>query len=228
MKVSELMTTDVATTTPAATLKEVAHMLVERGISGMPVCDDEGAVVGVISEGDILYKARGPVERPGGTLGWLFDATPEWEHEKAEARTAGEAMSAPAVTIAPIESVAAAARMMTESGVNRLPVVSFDGRLVGIVTRADLVRAFVRSDRVIAAEIREEVLERALWLTPGTIEVAVRDGAVELTGELETEADVHVLELLVARVPGVVAVQSQVTARPPRKQARAWHSTVGW
>jgi CBS domain-containing protein len=102
---------------------------------------------------------------------------------------------------------------MTEECVNRLPVVA-DGRLVGILTRADLIRAFVRPDPVIAAEVRDDVLRRMLWLTPGVIEVDIRDGEVDLAGELDTEAEVEVLEKLVAKVPGVVTVRSSVTFRP--------------
>jgi len=219
MKVSDLMTTDVVTTTPATSLREVARMLVEHGISGMPVCDDAGALVGVVSEGDILFKERGRSKHRDGVLGWLLDPTPEWEREKGEARTAGEAMSAPPVTTSPISSAATAARLMTEHGVNRLPIVAWDGRLVGIVTRTDLMRAFVRPDDLVAAEIRDDVLRRVLWLTPGKIEVDVRDGEVDLVGELDTEAEAQVLEKLVANVPGVVTVRSAVTFRPQKTAA---------
>lgn len=220
MNVSSLMSTDVVTTTPATPLREVARVLVEHKISGIPVCDDAGAVVGVVSEGDILFKERGPIETRSGFLGWLLDSPSESELEKARARTAGEAMTSPPVTAAPFESAAAAARRMTEVGVNRLPVVAMDGRLVGIVTRADLIRAFVRPDHVIAAEIRDEVLRRVLWLTPGVVQVEVRDGEVDLAGELDTEAEVEVLEKLVATVPGVVAVRSAVTVRAEKAAAR--------
>lgn len=210
MKVSELMTTDVVTTTPATPIRDVARAMVEHGISGMPVCDDAGAVVGVISEGDVLYKELGRVEVRGGFLGWFLD--PETDVvEKSEARTAAEAMTSPAITALPYESAAAAARHMTEKGVNRLPVVTNDGRLVGIVTRADLVRAFVRPDHLVEAEIRDDVLRRVLWLTPGAIDVQVRDGEVDLAGLLDTEAEAEVLEKLVAKVPGVVTVRSAVT-----------------
>ena len=219
MKVSDLMTAEVVTTTPTASLKDVARALVERGISGMPVCDDAGAVVGVISEGDILYKERGPTERRHGPLGWLVDMTPDWEIAKSDARTAGEAMSAPAITVTPIESAATAARLMTENGINRLPVVAMNGRLVGILTRADLVRAFVRPDEEIAAEIRDDVLERVLWADPGSIEIAVHDGEVDLAGRLQTETEVEVLEKLVAKIPGVVTLRSKVTA-PPAARVR--------
>jgi CBS domain-containing protein len=213
MKVSDLMTTDVVTTTPDTPIRAVARVLVERGISGVPVCDDTGAVIGVLSEGDILLKEVGRVEARGGLLAWFLDPDSDWKVEKSQALSAGEAMSSPAITAVPYESVAAAARRMTDESVNRLPVVSSDGRLVGILTRTDLVRAFVRPDGLVAEEIREDVLRRVLWLTPGTVEVDVRDGAVRLAGELETQAEVEVLEKLVAKVPGVVSVQSDVTAR---------------
>jgi predicted transcriptional regulator len=168
----------------------------------------------VLSEGDILFKELGPVESRGGFLGWFLDPLSESELEKTQARTAGQAMTSPAVTAMPFESAAAAARRMTVEGVNRLPVVGLDGRLAGILTRTDLIRAFVRPDQVIAAEIRDEVLRRVLWLSPGVIDVDVRDGEVELAGELDTEAEVQVLEKLVGKVPGVVTVRSAVTFRP--------------
>ena len=220
MNVSNLMSTDVVTTTPATPLRDVARVLVEHKISGMPVCDDAGTVVGVVSEGDILFKERGRIEPPDGFLGWLLRSPSKSELEKTRARTAGEAMTSPPVTAAPFESAAAVARRMTEVGVNRLPVVAMDGRLVGIVTRADLIRAFVRPDHVIASEIRDEVLRGVLWLTPGLIDVEVRDGEVDLVGELDTEGEAEVLETLVTKVPGVVAVRSSVKVRAEKAAAR--------
>ncbi len=212
MKVEELMSRDVVTVTPEASLKEVAQLLVEHGISGLPVCDAQGRVVGVISEGDILYKERGRVERRG-RLARLLAPARRGELAKAQARTAGEAMSAPAITIGPERPAAAAARLMVERQVNRLPVVGGDGSLVGIITRADLVRAFNRSDEEIATEIREQILRRILWVEPDSFQVSVRGGEVELAGELETEADLSVLLKLVQKVPGVVAVRSAVSHR---------------
>ena len=216
MQVSDLMTTDVVTTTADTSLRDVAKTLLEHDISGMPVCDDFGTVLGLVSEGDILFKERGRLDSRGGFIGWLLGSCPEWKSEKAQARTAGEAMSSPPITAASFESSAAAARRMTEKGINRLPVVAMDGRLVGILTRSDLIRAFVRPDHVIAAEIRDDVLRRVLWLAPGVIDIGVRDGEVELAGELDTEEETEVLEKLVAKVPGVVSVRSAVTSRPER------------
>lgn len=213
MDIKDLMTRDVVTAAPEASLKDVAKTLIERGISGMPVCDQRGRLLGVISEGDILHKERGRIERRGGPLAWLVGGTPYTDVAKAHARTAREAMTAPAITIGPDRPAAAAARLMVEEGVNRLPVVSSDGAVLGIVTRADLVRAFTRTDEEIAEEIREDILRRALWADPGMLQVTVRDGAVSLAGELETSGDVAVLERLAVQVPGVVSLRSTVTHR---------------
>ena len=88
-----------------------------------------------------------------------------------------------------------------------------DGRLVGIVTRADLVRAFTRPDAAIATEIQQDILERVLWADPSAINLFVREGEVEASGELETSTDVEIFEQLVAKVPGVVSLKSSVTYR---------------
>jgi CBS domain-containing protein len=213
MRVQDVMTQDVRTIAPEASLKDAAGQLVDHGISGMPVCDAGGRIVGVLSEGDILYKERGRTDPRSRLLARLVNGAAARTARKSAARTVREAMSAPAITIAATSQAAAAARSMVEHGVNRLPVVDWDGLLVGIVTRADLVRAFVRSDKQIASEIREDVLYRVLWIEPGRVEVVVRDGDVTLSGELETSADVAVLERLVEKVPGVVSVRSTVTRR---------------
>jgi CBS domain-containing protein len=211
MRVGEVMTEDVLTIGPEAPLKDVARILVEHGVSGLPVCDIEGNVVGVISEGDILYKEHDPKEgHRGGPLSWIVEGSPSGAGElKATALTAAKAMTAPAITVAPYESVAEAARLMCERGVNRLPVVK-DEKLIGIVTRADLVRAFIRSDEEIAKEIEDEVLGRTLWIDAGKLDVEVTHGSVQLDGRLHTRSDAELLERLVARVPGVVGVESRV------------------
>ena len=209
MKVKELMTTDVRTVGVDTPLKEVAEVLAGEGISGLPVVDEAGRVVGVVSEADILYKERPRPRRRSGPLAWFLDVEAYDAAVKGAARTAGEAMTEPPVTVGPDRAVAEAARLMIERGVNRLPVVR-DGELLGIVTRADLVRAFTRSDEQVAAEIRDDVLRRALWLEPGVVDVAVEGGEVTLTGTLEGRSDSELLTTLVRRVPGVVGVHSEV------------------
>jgi CBS domain-containing protein len=227
MNVHDLMTRAVITARRETSLKEVATLLAQRGISGLPVVDDNGRVLGVVSEGDILFKERGPLERKG-MLARLSRTAGADHQPKFEAQTAGQAMTAPAETIAPWRSVAAAAAQMLEAGVNRLPVVDDEGRLVGIVTRADLVRAFVRPDAEIEREIREEVLERALLLeTPAAINVEVDQGKVTLGGTLRIRTDVEFLLALVARVPGVVEVDSSINWQEDnltQHPAQAWAS----
>ena len=208
MRVQEIMTTDVLTIGPEAPLKDVARILVEHRVSGIPVCDIERRVLGVVSEGDILYKAQSRDGR-GGPLAWLLDSGSASAAAKAAARTVDEAMTSPAITISPFRSVDEAARLMIEHGVNRLPVVAGE-ELVGIVTRADLVRAFTRSDAAIRNEIVEELLERTLWLEPGAVHVGVVGGHVRLAGRLQTRSDASLLERLVARVAGVVSIESEL------------------
>jgi CBS domain-containing protein len=209
MKVADVMTVDVVTVGKKTPLRDVAALLTERRISGLPVVD-EGRVVGVVSEGDILAKERGRAAERRGLFGVLLDDRAKAEL-KLEARTAEAAMTSPALTIAPERSVAEAAGTMVDQGVNRLPVVGTDGTLLGIVTRADLVRAFVRTDEELAEDIREGVLLKALWITPGNVNVVVNEGVVTLRGEVENRATAEMLPDFVRRVPGVVAVRSDVT-----------------
>lgn len=209
MKVHEVMTKDPLTIGPEASLKDVARILVERGITGLPVCDIERRVLGVVSETDLLYKAQGRPSEQHARLAWAFGAGASPEPGKLAARSAGEAMTSPAITIAPDRSVDEAARLLTEYGINRLPVVR-DGELVGILTRADIVRAFLRDDESIREEIEHELLQRTLWLDPGAVEVEVDRGAVRLTGSVRTRGDADLLERLVTRVPGVVEAVSEL------------------
>lgn len=200
MNVTDVMTHDVVTVEPGASLKEAARLLAANRVSGLPVVTSEGAVLGIVSEADVLAKesdVAGNAPRAEG-------------HDLHDARVVGEAMTAPALTIEPSRRVAAAAKMMVEHSVNRLPVVE-NGKLVGIVTRADLVRAFVRTDAEIATEIREDVVEHSLRLDPDEVQVEVNDGEVTFRGRVDNRADAELLPKVAGRVPGVVTVHSQLT-----------------
>jgi len=206
MKVSDVMTRDVVTVEEDTPLKDVAELLLEHDISGVPVVY-EGRVVGVVSETDILYKERGPEGEPRGTISWLLDAPDASFRRKLAARTAGEAMSSPPVTIRPTRPLAQAAAMMLEHRVNRLPVVQGD-RLVGLVTRTNMVRAFARSDEEIEQAIREDVFLGTLWQSSDGVVVDVSGGEVVLRGEVQSEAQADAIRTFASRVPGVVAVES--------------------
>jgi len=213
MRVHEVMTADVATTTTDTLLKDAALELATRRISGMPVLDDEGCVVGVLSEADILAKEGGEQER-AGFLQWFLDPTDPWVAARFDAVTVGDAMSCPAKTIHPQASVADAATTMLEQRVNRLPVVDTSGKLLGLVSRGDLVRAFARTDAEIQHEIEQDVLRRRMWLKPDEVRVSVTNGVVTLSGSVGMRSYVELLPKFARGVPGVVEVESSVTTRP--------------
>jgi CBS domain-containing protein len=212
MTVGDVMTRSVVSVRSWTPLKEVAQLLIERRISGLPVIDDNGALLGVVSEGDFLMKEQGAQAIRHRPLARIFGESRESRARlaKFEAVTAGEAMTAPAVTIASGRHIAEAAAVMTTRGVNRLPVVD-EGRLVGIVTRADLVRAYVRSDDELAATIRDEVLLRILWLDPAQFTVLVKDGVASIAGRVERRSTAEMIERAMSMVPGIVDVQPDLT-----------------
>ncbi len=209
MKVKDVMTREVVTVEPWTPLREVARLMVDRRVSGLPVVDEDGSVIGVVSEGDILVKERGQVGERS-----LFDHLLEVngsEGVKHDAQDAANAMTSPAVTIRPDRAVSEAAALMLDRCVNRLPVVDHHGALLGIVTRADLVRAFVREDHAIEREIREDVILRTLWSVPERLTVGVDSGEVTIEGEVADAESAELLVRFVERVPGVVGIQSRVT-----------------
>jgi CBS domain-containing protein len=215
MKVKDAMTTDVKTVGPATSLKDAAAILAEHKISGLPVVDD-GRVVGVVSEAEIVVKERGEVPHHG-LSGLLHRREATALATKVEARTVGEAMSSPAITIEPWESLAGAAAMMIENGVNRLPVVEED-ELIGILTRADLVRAFARGDREIERDIREHAM---LGITfPEDLELKVENGDVTLRGKIDSKLDAEVLPTVIRRIPGVVSVDAELECWDPEAERK--------
>jgi len=211
MKIHELMQRDVVTVAPETSLKDVAALLVEHRISGLPVCTEDGRVVGVVSEADIVQKEQTDDFASTALLGRLLDQA-YGDGIRFAARTAGGAMTSPAVTVRSRDDVAHAAHLMITKRVNRLPVV--DGtRLVGIVTRSDLVRAFQRDDTTILGEIEQDVLRSMLWIDPESLDVSVEDGVVRIDGQVETKTIAEIVRACVRRVPGVVDVESDLTWR---------------
>jgi CBS domain-containing protein len=216
MKVREVMTENVFTVTADAPLKVVATRMLEYGVSGLPVVDGD-RVLGVVSETDVLFKERTAPERKG-VVDWLVHYAEDPPRAKLEARTAGQAMTTPAVTIASGRPVADAAALMLDLSIDRLPVVD-GGRLVGIVTRADLVRMFTRADDVVEREIREEGILRRFWAGPTNITVTVTDGNVVLEGGAATQDLAESIVEFAERTPGVVSVESKLTW--PKKKTKA-------
>ena len=206
MQIVELMTRDPIAVGPETPLKDVAAILLEHGISGVPVIGERLEVLGVVSEADIIAKEVGPDPRDRRLIGWLLGGR-YVDRQKIEARTATEAMESPAITVGAGETVAEAARLMTELGIKRLPVVDDEGVLIGIVTRTDLVRAFTRADEEIEREIRQMLLE-TLWLDEPGLQLSIKRGEVRLGGKMRRRSDAELLARLTQRVPGVVGVHS--------------------
>lgn len=208
MRVVDLMTTDVITTTTDTGLKDAARVLIQAGVSGLPVVDGDGRLVGIITEADFVEaeadRAWGREKRR--LLDALFG-----ERQPRQATTVGEAMTRHPVVIDMESDVTEAARKMIEHGVKRLPVVNPDGRLEGIISRADILRAFARPDEVIADEVRNDVLRRILMLDPEEFEVEVADGVVRIGGHVVDRSDVQLIEALIGRLEGVVRVESSIT-----------------
>jgi CBS domain-containing protein len=209
MRVEDIMSAEVAVARPDMSLKEAARLLVEHGVSGLPVVTEAGEVVGVISETDLLPHSADPPRRRRA-LAWLLERDGRAALD-TPARLVADAMSAPAITVEAFWTVPGAAHVMRERGITRLPVVRA-GRLVGVVSRADIVRAFARSDEDIQREVRELLdFQRALWSDELSVDVAVAGGEVALTGGVERRSLAEMLPAMAERVPGVVAVASQLS-----------------
>jgi CBS domain-containing protein len=200
------MTTEVVTVTPGMSLKEAARTMTDLGVSGLPVLDDQGRIVGIITEADFLAREAGRAEpRRRRLLDALFN-----EPQVAEAENVEQAMTLDPVVIYPEASLTEAARVMVNHGVKRLPVVDAEGKLRGVISRADVVAAFTRPDDVIEDEIREDVIRRILFLEDGAVDVKVADGIVTLRGTVPTKSDARLLEELTRRLDGVVRLDAGV------------------
>ncbi|MGV9249843.1 CBS domain-containing protein [Streptomyces sp. NPDC003697] len=209
--VGDLMTSAVVSVRRDTSFKDIAEHLAEHDITAVPVVDDQGRPVGVVSEADLLWKQESQAD-PGGRLAAAH--LPPAERAKAHALTAEGLMTAPAVTARPQWSVVEAARAMARHHVKRLPVIDDAGRLVGIVSRTDLLRVFLRRDLTIGEEITRDVLTRTLGLAPGTVTVQVTDGRVTLGGTVPQENLIPIAVRLSESVDGVVDVTNHLRPAP--------------
>ncbi|MEV7391872.1 CBS domain-containing protein [Streptomyces sp. NPDC091215] len=208
--VEELMTRPVVRARRDTPFKELVRLLAENDVTAVPVVDDVGRPMGVVSEADLLRKSADQADPSGRTPVPHLEA---WERAKAEGSLAEELMSAPAVCTRPEWSVVEAARLMETQHVKRLPVVDEADRLLGIVSRGDLLRIFLRSDDAIGEEITRELLHRTLELEPADVAVVVRDGRVDLSGTVEYRSLIPVVEQLCRGVDGVVSVAGHLAWR---------------
>jgi CBS domain-containing protein len=217
-KVKDVMTGEVVAVRKNATFKEMAAQLRQYRVSAFPVIDENRKVIGVVSEADLLAKealAEDHARIPAAITGILHHK----EYQKAEGLTAGELMTHPAVTARPEDSVEHAARLMYTLQVKRLPVVDAGGYLVGIVSRADLLTVFDRTDEEIHAEIVNDIILREFLVDPAVFMVSVADGVVTIQGNPETADVGHNLVTRIRHVQGVVAVDDKLAYPPPERIA---------
>jgi len=209
MKVADLMTIEVITVGRESSLKEAARRMIEAGISGLVVTDAAGGIVGVITEADFVKAESGRrAARRARLLRWFGNGEPALPSTE---RLVGDVMTAAVITLTPDADHAAAARLMRKAGIKRIPIVDEDGRLVGIVSRSDILRAFARPDADIVDEIEHHIIGDVLWIDPKRVEIRSVEGNVTLDGRLETKSDATLLEDLVRRVDGVVSVAASLT-----------------
>jgi CBS domain-containing protein len=200
------MTHTVAAVGREAGFKEMVRLLEEWRVGALPVIEGEGRVVGLVSETDLLPKEQFRDGDPD-------DAGPArlTDLAKAGAVTAGELMTTPAVTVHADETLARAARVMARARVGRLPVVDDHGMLQGIVSRADLLKVFLRDDEGIAEEVRREVVAHLFPAPLSPVHVSVHDGVVRVSGRVRETALIPMAARMVRAVEGVVDVEFELT-----------------
>jgi CBS-domain-containing membrane protein len=206
--VKDLMTPQVVTIGPATPFKEIVARLANHRMSAVPVVDDDGLVLGVVSEADLLLKEEFP--DPDADIPLFWTKRRRLERDRAAATTARDLMSIAVVSIAPDATVAEAARRMHSAGVKRLPVLDERGRLVGIVSRADLLKVFNRPDQAIRREIMDEVIDGEFMMDPNRFFIHVNDGVVVLQGRVERRSLLPYLVRAVHSVEGVVRVKNRL------------------
>jgi CBS-domain-containing membrane protein len=218
-KVKDVMTGEVVAVRRDASFKEMAGRLRQYRVSAFPVIDENRRVIGVVSEADLLAKealAGDHAGIPAAVSGILHHK----DYKKSEGLTAGDLMTHPAVTVRPEDSIEHAARLMYTLQVKRLPVVDAGGYLVGIVSRADLLTVFDRTDEEIHAEIVNDVILREFLIDPAVFVVTVTDSVVTIQGNPETADLGHNLVTKIRHVQGVVAVDDKL-AYPPSERSVA-------
>ena len=220
-RVEEIMTRDVIAVAPGASIHSAAQLLADHGISGVVVVDEEGAVVGILSEGDLIVR-----QRPRSQLSWwrLFFQDGERlarEYQKAVGTTVAEVMTRTVISVGPEAPIEVAATLLEQHRIRRLPVMD-DGRLVGVVSRGDLVKALAAatpaaatalSDAQLVREMKTRI-DREAWVSSRGLLVEARDGVIGLWGIVETQAERSALETMARSIAGCRSVDNKTVVRP--------------
>jgi CBS domain-containing protein len=203
LRVHDVMTRDVVTASPTTAIADVVGLLEANRISAVPIIDDLGRPVGVVSEADLL-----PMVVSGGTV----DRRPSRPHRAVKATSSGAraVMSTRPISVAADTPLSEAAKRMRARRIKRLLVTDDTGRLIGIVSRSDLLRQFARPDAAIRRDIIRDVLQRRLWIDSSQVQAQVDAGVVTLTGNVGRRTTAAIAARLAATVPGVVTVTNHI------------------
>jgi CBS domain-containing protein len=221
MNASDVMRRDVITVTPDTKLEQVLEMLVAHRISALPVVDGSGAIVGIVSEGDLLHRSEAGTEHRRSP--WLEIFIPEQtlalEFIKSHSRRVSDVMTRDVITVTPDTALAEVANVLEKDRIKRVPVVQ-DGKLIGILSRADLVRTLANLYKTVTAPVvsderlREAIvaqLAKQSWAHSNLIKIDVHDGMVDLSGLVESATEKAALRVAAESLPGVKAVNDKVT-----------------
>jgi CBS domain-containing protein len=205
----EIMSSPVITASPETTFRELVATMLQHSISGLPVVDDKGRLLGMVTEADLLLKEEEPQPQPA-LIPWhgsslrlerIVDRS-----RKATGMTAGELMTENVVTAQEDTTAHQLARLMRAHNINRVPIVR-NKTLVGIVTRADVLKLFTRGDDVLLAGIRG-MLAHDLWIDPKVLTITCRNGVVVLSGEVDRRTDRDLIVRWIKTMDGVVGVNA--------------------
>lgn len=212
-KVTEVMTAEVAAVPEAARYREIIAILRRRGVSSLPVLDQGGRVVGVVSEADLLDRHT-TREMPSGTirLAWKLR---QWS--RGAAARAADLMTTPAVTISPDDPVAEAARLMQSHRLRQLPVTDAQRRLAGVISRADVLSIADRPDEKIRHEVMTKVIAGRFGLNPRALDVSVSSGLVTIAGCVDDQPAAIRLIGAVWQVEGVCGVSDRLVDLTPEQ-----------
>jgi CBS domain-containing protein len=205
--VEEVMTRTVAVVSERTPYKEIVRRMDDNRVSALPVISETGRVVGIVSEADLLLKEEYPPLEPGRAP---LIRRNRADRAKASGSVAGSLMTSEVITIRPSATVTEAARTMHRHAVKRLPVIGLDGEIVGIVSRSDLLKVFLRDDAEILEEVRDRVLADVLSLEPSAVRASIHEGTVYLDGRVEQRSLIPIMVRIVYAVDGVVAVDERL------------------
>ena len=219
MYVRDVMVAPVITVKPSVTVQEVAKLLLEKHISAVPVLDDKGKLVGIVSEGDLLHRVEAGTERHRSWLlqGFFENDTLAAEYVKAHGRKVSDVMTRRVITATPQTPLHEVATLLEKNAIKRLPILE-NGRLVGIVSRANLLQAVASARRLLEITpsdkaIRERILSSLRaepWAHTGLLNVTVSDGIVDLWGVAESDSERKAIKVTAESTPGVRAVNDNL------------------